>query len=410
MIKLKIENLYKIFGPSPQKARKMLNDGIPKKEILDKTGCAVGVAGVDFEVEEGEILVVMGLSGSGKSTLVRCINRLFEPTSGSVVVDDVDITKLDKKGLREVRRKKFGMVFQRFALLPHRSVLENVLFGLEIQGVDKEEAKAKSMESLDLVGLKGWEDYYPSQLSGGMQQRVGLARALAVEPDILLMDEAFSALDPLIRSDLQDELLALQNRVHKTIIFITHDLDEALKIGDRIVLMKDGKVVQIGTPEDILLNPETEYVERFVENVNMTRVLTAKDVMVRPVKVTHPKDGPRAALHAMKEKGTSSCCVVNKERKFLGVVKPDRARGLVNGGVKNLETIIEPYEKYIVHPDTPLQDLLPIMVDASYPVVVVDEDGKLLGVIVTGSVLAGLAEGGVDDDAHVTDWNSKEGE
>ncbi len=406
MIKLKIQNLYKIFGPHPQRAMKMINSGKSKKEILDKTGCAVGVAGVSFEVNEGEILVIMGLSGSGKSTLVRCINRLFEPTSGKITVDNDEITSMDKKSLREVRRNKFAMVFQRFALLPHRTVLENVFFGLEIQSADKDDMKQRSMEALDLVGLKGWEDYYPAQLSGGMQQRVGLARALAVEPDILLMDEAFSALDPLIRSDLQDELLSLQSRVQKTIIFITHDLDEALKIGDRIVLMKDGKVVQIGTPEEILLNPETEYVERFVENVNMTRILTAKDVMVRPVKVTHPKDGPRSALRAMKEKGSSSCCVQDRNRKFLGIVRSEQARKLVDEGCTSLESVIEPYEKNKVSPDTPLQEILPIIIDASYPVAVVDESNVLLGVIVTGSVLAGLVEGGVDSNAHATDWNN----
>ena len=232
-----------------------------------------------FDVYEGEIFVIMGLSGSGKSTLVRLLNRLIDPTMGNILLDGEDIVKMNKEQLREVRRKKIGMVFQNFALFPHKTILENTEYGLEIQGVAKEERQAKAKESLRLVGLAGYEDQYPNQLSGGMQQRVGLARALANDPDILLMDEAFSALDPLIRKDMQDELLQLHNDMGKTIIFITHDLDEALRIGDRIALMKDGEIVQIGTPEEILMSPSNEYVERFVEDVDLSKVLTAGHIM-----------------------------------------------------------------------------------------------------------------------------------
>lgn len=397
-VKVKVENLNKIFGPHPKKAMKMLNEGKDKAEILDKTGCAVGVIDASFEVYEGETLVVMGLSGSGKSTLLRCINRLFEPTSGNVYIDGKDITTLNAEELRQIRQQKFGMVFQRFALFPHKTILENTVFGLEIQGVEKGEREEKGKKALAQVGLTGWEDYYPGQLSGGMQQRVGLARALAIDPDILLMDEAFSALDPLIRTEMQDELLALEDQVNKTIIFITHDLDEALRIGDRIILMKDGRIVQIGTNEEILTNPATEYVERFVENVDMTKVLTANDVMVKASFVTS-KDGPRTALHAMREKGISSIFVLDKGKKLQGIVLAEDAKKMVDSGKGSLEDIVIRYEKYIVAPDTPLQDIMPVMVDVRFPVAVVDEENRLKGIIVRGSIIAGLVEKGGGNDA-----------
>ncbi len=397
-VKVKVENLNKIFGPHPKKAMKMLNAGKDKAEILDKTGCAVGVIDASFEVYEGETLVVMGLSGSGKSTLLRCINRLFEPTSGNVYIDGKDITTLNAEELRQIRQQKFGMVFQRFALFPHKTILENTVFGLEIQGVEKGEREEKGKKALAQVGLTGWADYYPGQLSGGMQQRVGLARALAIDPDILLMDEAFSALDPLIRTEMQDELLALEDQVNKTIIFITHDLDEALRIGDRIILMKDGRIVQIGTNEDILTNPATEYVERFVENVDMTKVLTANDVMVKASFVTS-KDGPRTALHAMREKGISSIFVLDKGKKLQGIVLAEDAKKMVDSGKGSLEDIVIRYEKYIVTPDTPLQDIMPVMVDVRFPVAVVDEENRLKGIIVRGSIIAGLVEKGGGNDA-----------
>ncbi|MFP4516494.1 MAG: glycine betaine/L-proline ABC transporter ATP-binding protein, partial [Desulfovibrionales bacterium] len=273
MEKIQVRNLSKIFGSHPERGIALLEKGYSKDQIMKETRLGVGVDRATFSVEQGEIVVVMGLSGSGKSTLVRCINRLIEPTAGQIIVDGQDITALPPKELRAIRQHKMGMVFQNFALFPHRTVLQNAEYGLEIQGVDPETRKEHSMRALEQVGLKGWEDSFPVQLSGGMQQRVGLARALALDPDILLMDEAFSALDPLIRRDMQDELVALQEKVHKTILFISHDLDEALKLGDRIVLMKDGAIVQVGTPEEILTNPATEYVARFVEEVDISKVL-----------------------------------------------------------------------------------------------------------------------------------------
>jgi len=395
MVKLKVVNICKVFGSNIKPALKMLEEGSNKNSILKKTGCAVGVVNASFEVYEGETLVIMGLSGSGKSTLLRCMNRLFEPTSGKVFVDDVDVTALSEEKLRNFRRSKFGMVFQRFALFPNKTVLENAFFGLNIQKADKSICIEKGMEALEMVGLKGWENYYPSQLSGGMQQRVGLARALAINPDILLMDEAFSALDPLIRAEMQEELLSLEDRVKKTIIFITHDLNEALKIGDRIILMKDGEIVQIGTPEDILTRPATEYVEKFVENVDLTRILTAKDVMVKGSSITYGKDGPKTALHMMKEKGISSIFVIDKSKVFKGIVAAETARQAAEKGERDLENILEKISEYCVLPDTPLKELMPIAANSKYPLAVLDENKKFLGMIVRGSVIGGLVERGV---------------
>ena len=293
--KIVVKDATKIFGKSSGRAIQLLKDGKSKSEILKATGATVGVKQVSFDVNEGEIFVIMGLSGSGKSTLVRMLNRLIDPTMGKILLDGKDIVQMNKEQLRDVRRKKIGMVFQNFALFPHKTIVENTEYGLEIQGVSKKERNEKAIESLRLVGLAGYEEQYPKQLSGGMQQRVGLARALANNPDILLMDEAFSALDPLIRKDMQNELLQLHHDMQKTIIFITHDLDEALRIGDRIALMKDGEIVQIGSPEEILMSPSNEYVERFVEDVDLSKVLTAGHIMKKADTVKVDR-GPRVAL------------------------------------------------------------------------------------------------------------------
>lgn len=391
MVKIKVENLYKVFGSNPQRAVEMVKKGKSKDEIYAKTKCAVGVSNANFEINQGETLVVMGLSGSGKSTLMRCLNRLHEPTAGKVIVDGVDVTQLDQRELLELRRNKFGMVFQRFALFPHRTVRENVEYGLEIKSVAPEVRREKTEESLELVGLKGWGEAYPAQLSGGMQQRVGLARALAIDPDILLMDEAFSALDPLIRTEMQDELLKLESQVQKTIVFVTHDLDEALKMGDRIVLMKDGVIVQIGTPEEILTHPADEYVSKFIENVDITKVLTAGDVMVQ-AEVTFLKDGPRTALHMMKEEGLNGIFVVRQNHELVGYVTADRCAKAVKEGQTQLHLILEEYERQKVNIDTPVRDLFVYIVDDSYPVAVIDHSDKLVGRFVRGSVLAALAE------------------
>ena len=278
-IKIQIKNLYKIFGKSPKTALEQVKDGVNKDELLEKHNHVLGLKDINLDIKEKSIQVVMGLSGSGKSTLIRHINRLIEPTDGSVVVDGEDVLKMNDESLRNFRRTKTAMVFQRFALLPHKTVLENTMFGLHIQNIDEKEANTRARRWIDRVGLSGYEEKYPQHLSGGMQQRVGLARALTNDGEILLMDEAFSALDPLIRKDMQDILLELQDELHKTVVFITHDLDEALKIGDRIAILKDGIMDQEGIPADILLSPKTQYVKDFVEDVNRARVIKAKHIM-----------------------------------------------------------------------------------------------------------------------------------
>ncbi|MTI79814.1 MAG: glycine betaine/L-proline ABC transporter ATP-binding protein [Firmicutes bacterium] len=397
MSKLIVKDMVKIFGKDPSKALELTKQGLSKNEIHEKTGQTVGVLNASFEVEAGETFVVMGLSGSGKSTLLRLLNRLIEPTSGEVILDGEDVTKASQEELREIRRRKLGMVFQRFALFPHRTVLENAAFGLEIQGEDESERQEKAMKALDLVGLIGWENSQVNQLSGGMQQRVGLARALASDPDVLLMDEAFSALDPLIRKDMQDELLDIQSKMNKTIIFVTHDLDEALRIGDRIALMKDGEVVQLGTPEEILTNPANDYVERFVEDVDMSKVLTAEGIMKKPDVTVTTKDGPRYALRLMRSKGLSSIFVTTKDKKLKGIVTADCCVDAVVNDKNDINSLIIP-DIPKVTPETNLHDIIPKIADAKYPAAVVDEDDKLLGVIVRGALLAGMMKKGGEED------------
>jgi glycine betaine/proline transport system ATP-binding protein len=400
-IKIKVEKVTKIFGKNTKQALQQLSNGKSKQEILQNTGCTVGVNQASFEVRTGEIFVIMGLSGSGKSTLVRLLNRLIDPTSGKVLIDDQDVVKMSKEKLRQVRRKKISMVFQKFALLPHFTILENTAYGLEIQGMSKEERQKLAMEALHLVGLKGFENQFPDQLSGGMQQRVGLARALANDPDILLMDEAFSALDPLIRKDMQDELLELQSSVEKTIVFITHDLDEALRIGDRIALMKDGNIVQIGTPEEILMNPSNQYVERFVEDVDLSKVLTAHHVMKRAETVQIEK-GPRVALQLMRELGISSIYAVDKQKKLLGVVSAADARKALETQ-QSLHQIITT-DLSTVSPDTLLTDLFDKVSEATIPVAVIDDQKRLKGILIKGAVIGALA----GNEKHINVWNEKQ--
>ncbi|MEH7388446.1 glycine betaine/L-proline ABC transporter ATP-binding protein, partial [Bacillus sp. JJ1521] len=361
----------------------------------------VGVNQASFEVYPGEIFVIMGLSGSGKSTLVRLLNRLIEPTSGQIFIDGKDVITMNKEEIREVRRKKMSMVFQRFALFPHKTVLQNTEYGLEIQGVAKEERSQKAFEALKLVGLEGYENQYPEQLSGGMQQRVGLARALANDPDILLMDEAFSALDPLIRKDMQDELVELQGTMEKTIVFITHDLDEALRIGDRIALMKDGNIVQIGTPEEILMNPSNEYVERFVEDVDLSKVLTAGHIVKRAETVQVDK-GARLALKIMKDHGLSTVYVVDKQNKLVGAVSAIEASKAVEQGL-TLADVMETKLK-TVETGTLLVDLFDDVSQATIPVAVVDEQNRLKGIVIRGAVIGALA----GNDTYINDFGAEQ--
>lgn len=395
--KLQVQHLTKIFGRRIPKAQELLKAGKSKADILKSVGATVGVTDANFEVNDGEIFVIMGLSGSGKSTMIRMINRLIEPTSGHVLIDGQDLTSLGKKQLLEVRRKKMRMVFQNFALFPNRTIIDNTAYGLEIQGVDRDTRLSKAHDALELVGLDGYDDQYPTQLSGGMQQRVGLARALANDSQILLMDEAFSALDPLNRKDMQNELLDLQENLHKTIVFISHDLNEALRIGDRIMIMRDGQVVQTGTPEEILTQPANEYVERFIEDVDRTKVLTASNVMIRPNIVNIDKDGPRIAMRRMLENEISSVYVVNNKREFVGIVDASHAMDLIKQKITKLDSVVQKNVP-TTGPDTPITTIMEQISQTPIPYAVVDDQKHLLGIIIRGAVLGAISGNEVSED------------
>ena len=388
MSEIIVENVTKVFGPRPESVLKLLEEGASKDEILKKTGHTVGVRDVSFEVKRGEIFVIMGLSGSGKSTLIRCLNLLNRPTRGRITVDGENIVEYGKKQLREFRQNKMAMVFQHFGIFTHRTVLGNVEYGLEVKGVSKEERRRKAREVLGVVGLEGWEDKMPGELSGGMQQRVGLARALATDPDILLMDEPFSALDPLIRREMQLELLEIQSKLKKTIVFITHDVNEAFKLGDRVAVMKDGEMIQIGTPEEILNQPANDYIEEFVKDIDRSRVVQAKHVMVRTAATVSMKDGIRVAVKEMKSNGISSVFVVDGDRKLQGIVTIDDAIQARKEN-KNLSEILRK-DYHTADPEETIQELIPKAAESRFPIAVVNGSGKLLGIILRVSVLAGL--------------------
>lgn len=387
MNKIEIKDLYLIFGPEKQKAIRMSKEGKSKSEILKTTGCTVAVKDANLTIHQGEFFVIMGLSGSGKSTLLRCINRLIKPTKGQILINDTDITTASDKELLEMRRREIAMVFQNFGLLPHRSVLSNIAFGLELQGVSKQEREKKAMKSMEVVGLKGYQNQMVGQLSGGMQQRVGLARALANDPEVLLMDEAFSALDPLIRVQMQDELLALQSKMKKTIIFITHDLSEAIKLGDRIAIMKDGEIVQVGTSEEILTEPANDYVERFVENVDRSKIVTAGSIMiVRPAVARLRKEGPEVLIRKMKERDISVLPVIDENDKLVGEITLKSAARLRLNGIKTIETAVKS-EVHSVTEDTKIEDLLPLITKTNSPIYVVDGDRELKGLVPQSSIV-----------------------
>ncbi|WP_125406067.1 quaternary amine ABC transporter ATP-binding protein [Streptococcus sanguinis] len=389
MNKLEVKHLTKIFGKRQKQALEMVQQAKSKTEILEKTGATVGVYDVNFEVQTGEIFVIMGLSGSGKSTLIRLLNRLINPTSGDIYIDGQDVAKMNEEELREVRRHKLNMVFQNFGLFPHRTILENTEFGLEVRGVDKEERTRLAEQALDNASLLSFKDQYPEQLSGGMQQRVGLARALANNPDILLMDEAFSALDPLIRREMQDELLDLQAEHERTIIFITHDLNEALRIGDRIAIMADGQIMQIGTGEEILTNPANDFVREFVEDVDRSKVLTAQNIMTTPLTTNIDIDGPTVALNRMKKEEVSMLLAVDRKRHLKGSLTAEAARD----ARKQHQALAEVIDKNVrkVTQETLITDIFPLIYDSPAPLAVVDDKDKLVGVIIKGRVIEALA-------------------
>ncbi|KAB0303699.1 glycine betaine/L-proline ABC transporter ATP-binding protein [Vibrio fortis] len=389
---IEISGLYKVFGPKPKSVIERIHNGQNKDQILADTGHTVGLKEINLEINRGEIFVIMGLSGSGKSTLIRHFNRLIEPTEGKITVEGTDVMSLNTKELEEFRRHKMSMVFQRFGLMPHRTVVENVAYGLEVQGIKKDKRLAKASEWLDTVGLKGYEHQYPAQLSGGQQQRVGLSRALCTDAEILLMDEAFSALDPLIRSEMQDQLIELQEKLHKTIIFITHDLDEALRLGDRIAILKDGELVQQGTPHEILLHPADDYVEAFVKDVNRARALTVETVMQPPLyRITSETiEGALAQMKMLKHD-------------YAYHVTDDGYQGLVTK--ESLQDAVEDktvsdfsddiYEEVpAVNPDAVIEEILQDTMSCEYSLPVVDEEGNLKGELERSAVADIFAEPG----------------
>ncbi|MEG0889579.1 MULTISPECIES: quaternary amine ABC transporter ATP-binding protein [Bacteroides] len=387
MSKITIKDLYLIFGNEKRKALRMIKEGKSKSAILKETHCTIAVQNANLTINEGEIFVIMGLSGSGKSTLLRCINRLIKPTQGEVIINGRDIALASDKELLDIRRKELAMVFQHFGLLPHRSVLQNIAFGLELQGVRKEEREKKALESMELVGLKGYEEQMVGELSGGMQQRVGLARALANNPEVLLMDEAFSALDPLIRVQMQDELLALQAKMKKTIVFITHDLNEAIKLGDRIAIMKDGEIVQIGSSEEILTEPANAYVERFVENVDRSKIITASSVMIdKPLVVRLWKEGPEGVIRKMKQRNLTVLPVVDANNVLLGEVRLNDLLQLRKEQTKSIDSVVR-HEVHSVLAETVIEDILPLMTKTNSPIWVVNEEREFQGTVPLSSLI-----------------------
>ena len=394
-----IKNLWKIYGKDTKRVfQKDLRDK-SKEEIQNKTGCIVGLRDINLEIKKGEFYILMGLSGSGKSTLIRALIRLIKSTKGAIEINGDDITKMNSDQLMRFRRKTYGMVFQHYGLLPHMTVLDNAAFGLKIKGISKEDRYKKAQEVIETVGLKGWEDYYPTSLSGGMQQRVGLARALANEPEILLMDEPFSGLDPLIRRQMQDELVELQSRLQKTIIFVTHDLHEALKLGDRIAILRNGEVVQIGTPEDILTNPADEYVSEFVQDASPAKVLTAGSIMTEVPVITYAWEGPKTALTLMKRQKKHMGYVVDKKQTFLGIITSKELERLLNFEEKFKTIPVSSIVKVeSVSPEIIIEELFKIAPQNHYAIPVVDEKNRLLGRITNDAIFDSISvEGGTNE-------------
>ncbi|PSN20422.1 glycine/betaine ABC transporter ATP-binding protein [filamentous cyanobacterium CCP5] len=386
--KVRIENLVKIYGENPQHALHLFREGGNRDEILGATGNVLGVADVSLSINEGELFVIMGLSGSGKSTLVRCINRLIDPTSGHVYIDDEDIVKVSKERLREIRRTKISMVFQRFGLFPHKSVLDNVQYGLEVRGIDADVRRQKALDTLEVVGLRQWADYLPSALSGGMQQRVGLARALATDAPILLMDEAFGALDPLIRRGMQEELIRLQRDLQKTIIFISHDIQESLKIGDRVAIMKDGYMVQVGTPQEIVTNPADDYIREFTLDVNRAQVLTTGAIMRSEQQFSLQRGSARLALEDMQDLSRHHMFVIT-DGKPVGLLVRDELEAAVGRGVQDVhQVMITDFPR--VQADMNLEQVFSIAQDG-IPLAVVNDGGKFEGMIEPTDIFAGIS-------------------
>ncbi len=389
---IQVSGLWKVFGNRPERALQQQHASKSRDEIQDELGLVVGLRDLSFNVSMGQTFVVMGLSGSGKSTLARCLIRLIDATEGQIFFDGEDIVTYSPEALRQFRRDKIAMVFQNYALLPHRRVIDNVAYGLEVQGLDKESRYQLASEAIETVGLRGWEYYFPSEMSGGMQQRVGLARALAIDPEVLIMDEPFSGLDPLIRREMQDELLSLQAELQKTIIFITHDLDEALKLGDRIAIMRDGIIVQEGTPEEIVTQPANDYVSAFVQDVSRAKVIRAGSIMQEPDVIFHEQQEARAALDAMRRKNADAVYVVGDDRILKGILTQAQVVELANRRGQTLEGA-QTDVLATTGPDTFIEEIIPLAAETERYIAVVDDEGRLLGEIQRRALLAGMVEG-----------------
>ncbi|WP_318478571.1 quaternary amine ABC transporter ATP-binding protein [Photobacterium leiognathi] len=387
---IRVKNLYKVFGPNDKKVVQQVKDGASKDEILAKTGHTVGLSDINLDIFPGEIFVIMGLSGSGKSTLIRHFNRLIDPTEGVIEIEGTDVMSLDEKELQDFRRHKMSMVFQRFGLMPHRTVLQNVGYGLQVQGVSKSEWQSKAKEWLETVGLSGYESSYPANLSGGQQQRVGLARALCTDAEILLMDEAFSALDPLIRSEMQDQLIELQEKLHKTIVFITHDLDEALRLGDRIAILRDGVLVQQGKPVDILLNPADDYVEAFVKDVNRARALTVETVM-KPQVVRISAETIGEAVTQMRKAKDDFAYYIDQQG-YQGVITQETLDGVKESEYDNAIDASMLEDVPAVSTDALLETVIPETLDSDHPLPVVDAEGQVTGRLSRSTLAEVLSE------------------
>lgn len=385
---LTVKNLSKLYGIDKNAAIKLKRSGMDKDTIYNKTKVTTALWDVSMDIKKGEVFVIIGLSGSGKSTLVRCFNMLNKPTSGSVFYEDKDINKFDKKELADYRRNKISMVFQNFGLMSHRDVIGNVEYGLEVKGMSKEERQKKSKEMISMVGLDGLENEPISSLSGGMKQRVGIARALANDPEILLMDEPFSALDPLVRKDMQFELLSIQRKLEKTVIFITHDIDEAFKLGDRVAIMKDGEVIQIDTPENMSENPANDYVKLFIDSADKTQVISVRNVMVTPNSIVRLRDNLNYAIKTMRTNGVSSAYVVAEKMKLQGVITVDDAVRANRENLSIQDVLIK--DIATASPDALLNDIISMATEARFPIAVVDENNSLKGIVSKVHVLSSI--------------------
>lgn len=387
-IVIRVEHVSKLYGPNRDEAARMMQDGADKDEVYKKTGCTVGLWDINLEIPRGKIFVIIGLSGSGKSTLVRCFNRLNTPSSGRILFEGRDLAEMNQRELLEYRRSKISMVFQSFGLMSHRDVLGNVAYGLEVRGMPRAEREKKAMEMIAMVGLEGWEHQNCGELSGGMRQRVGIARALANDPEVLLMDEPFSALDPLVRRDMQFELLQIQRKLQKTVIFITHDMDEAFKLGDTVAIMRDSKVIQVDTPEGMSTHPADDYVKEFTGSADKSKVTTVRHIMITPASLAQLQDGPGYAIKSMQKNALSTVYVVDDRLRLVGILTIQDAIRARRNGLTIADVVRRDVQT--ASPDDLVSDIMPMAAEATYPIAVVDAEGRLKGIVTKASVLAAL--------------------